>query len=51
MAQPRNHQRIDRTVSIASATGGGVLGHPEYATQTLFDQVKEKKVHHNIILY
>jgi hypothetical protein len=48
MAQPRNHQRIDRVHSLGSGTvggGGGAVDHHDYATQTLFDQIKEKKVY------
>jgi len=47
MTQPRNRQRIDRILSVASgAGGGGAIDHHEYATQTLFDQVKQKKVYY-----
>lgn len=42
MAQGRNHQRNERITSGVSAIGG--TDHNEYATQTLFDQIKEKKV-------
>jgi len=47
MAQPRNHQRIARVHSSGSGTGGGggAVDHHDYATQTLFDQIKEKKVY------
>lgn len=43
MAQARTHQRNDRIVSAVS-TGDGTSDHPDYATQTLFDHIKEKKV-------
>ncbi len=47
MAQPRNHKRIDRVRSVGSPAGGGggAIDHHDYATQTLFDQIKEKKVY------
>jgi len=47
MAQPRNHKKIDRVHSGGSAIGGGggAIDHHDYATQTLFDKIKEKKVY------
>lgn len=41
MAQARNNHRVDRIPSAGSVTGAD---QHEYATQTLFDQVKERKV-------
>ena len=43
MTQARTHHRNDRLVSAVS-TGDGTSDHPDYATQTLFDHIKEKKV-------
>ena len=42
MNKARNHQKTDRTSSVESGTGG--TDHRAYHTQTLFDQIKEKKV-------
>ena len=50
MAQARTYQRSDRLHSAGSPTGGGG-DHNEYATQTLFDHIKEKKVELISILY
>jgi hypothetical protein len=44
MAHLRNHKKNDRITSGASAAGG-TADHNEYATQTLFDHIKEKKVY------
>jgi hypothetical protein len=52
MTQARNHHKIDRLLSAGSPTvGGGTVDHNEYATQTLFDHIKEKKVYHVFIYY
>jgi hypothetical protein len=52
MTQARSYQRSDRIQSAGSPTGGGVVvDQNEYATQTLFDHIKEKKVDHILISY
>jgi hypothetical protein len=52
MTQARSYQRNDRIQSAGSPTGGGaVVDQNEYATQTLFDHIKEKKVDHILISY
>ena len=51
MAQPRNHHRPDRGLSIVSGTGGGATDQNESSTQTLFEQTKEKKVCYLSVLY
>lgn len=43
MAQTRNLGRNDRIISAVS-TGDGGSEHPDHATQTLLDHIKEKKV-------
>jgi hypothetical protein len=45
MAQPRNHHRTDRILSAASGTGGAA-DHHDHSIQTLFEQIKEKKVYY-----
>lgn len=51
MAQPRNHHRPDRGLSIVGGTGGGATDQNDSSTQTLFEQTKEKKVCYMSILY
>ena len=51
MAQARIYQRSDRLQSAGSPTGGGAGDHNEYATHTLFDHIKDKKVHPISIIY
>jgi hypothetical protein len=51
MTQARNHQRTERILSTGSHAGHGAIDLHNYPPQTLFEQVKEKKVNYILNLF